>query len=99
MHSIMCSHYIEGKIINIYIKIIKYFDHLFSSFIFSTFALVLQLLGQDDNAAKAYSKAKKLELKEPCPVDQTIIGLFNKCVFYADKNKEKSIAVISMTFF
>ena len=64
-----------------------------NSFIFSTFGLVLQLLGQNENAAKAYSKAKKLEAKAPATRGQCIIGLYNKALFYARMNKEKCISV------
>ena len=64
-----------------------------NSFIFSTFALTLQLLGQNENAAKAYSKAKKMENNKTRLTEQAVIGLYNKALFYAKCNKDKCVSV------
>lgn len=49
-------------------------------------------MGQTENAAKAYSKARKMET-EIKPNENTIIGLYNKALFYARNNKEKCVSV------
>jgi hypothetical protein len=42
---------------------------------------------------KAYSKARKMRKDDEIKTEANVIGLFNKALFYAKKNKEKCISV------
>lgn len=65
------------------------FSHVLSlhrdAFVFSMFALNLQLLGQDQNAAKAYRKAKRTE-HELTDLNEMLTCIYNRAVFAANSS-------------
>ena len=63
------------------------FSHVLSlhrnAFIFNLFAVNLQLLGQMENAAKAFKKSKRME-SELADINERLTCLLNRFVFYAN---------------